>query len=1427
MPLLKFQTVGKEKHRMGRVALVIDIDKKLKKLFVSVEQAKGLNGDYVGQDIKPEFVHFRLQLLPHQNPMLVTQSLMQPTVQESNYKRKTTVHHTTGNPELHEDFVFDLSEAWDFIPDFRFFVQCLCQGRNGLEFAGLTSFALAELVASSSNKRPRWWWLLSESAGLHKSEAVEQRIVQADISKLKPDVSVDGRLPELAFALINGVYTWQQDECNGKPTWKQGNKSVYLYFHRKKQAWCIADCLNSTAPFAYMESSSTTPDRETEQVWMVYNLERKQIRGKPSETDKLDELGTYEPDTGIYCKRRSVVGRVKAGNERGRQIIKLISSQEQFTDSLAQLRLYSKEYENVLLDDDYPGGHAAIFDALTDLEKVNMFFYEQLIKGQTADPRFEDPIGNLLVHMARLFKAPFLNYCNELGCKVEVVSSLPVRSNLGNDDSMNAAKAMEIPFLQIQRYPHYIMAIMKASELDMKASMAYDLQVLRQALTAFQAIASTALQAARVTRELPKKMNPVDGAIVPGNAPVWFHGILDVSQAVELLSFKPHGTFLVRQSPGKNPDYPFSLGLVVHNPRRDTGIVVHHKIRREKDGRFLFKDIESDFGGAMSLVDLIDALRVPRDDWRIRLREFLPRNDAKEDAIVKESEKVSALLIAAKVDPEVLDKIEDIEAEDPYQEPEPEPEPTAEPTLVPEEQAEPGPEVIQLEAESELQPESVEVEDTPVQNRNESETVVTIPKPVGIAFQGSPTAGLFVTKIKPDGNAEKVGDVAIGHIVISIQGVTMAGKSKKDLSDMIKATSSPVEFVFLEDKERYNAFLESKSTAENASQKEFEVLVDKPHGISWGGDKKLGLFVANVKAGSNAEKTGVITKGLRLESFNGTIVKGKSRKDLAGEIKETVGKILTFVFINDETGFAQYLKKQEQRNSTTGNDAPGILIKKPLGLNFDGSEDAGLFVTKVKPGSNAKAMGVKVGAKFVSVNGQSVAGKNKASVTQMIKSTEGDVKVEFTEDPGGFENLNNSKQEKRKEPASSTPGPVTNISDEYNNMGRLQLIKILRTRQIDYKGTKDIEKLRALARDSDTPSSSDQGGQVNQESQDLSLIVINKPLGLSFDGNGDIGFFVTKVKPGGNAESSGKIGVGAKITEVLGVDPNQYTKKELTARIKSYEGEVTLKVANDPNGFAAFQESKTSPVSNDTNKSGDIELTKPLGMSFDGTKKLGYYVTKIKAGGSADNSGKIKIGDRIVNLNGSIPERSSKKELIESIKNFQGNVKVRVENDESGYNAFLTHKAEKDAMGSSKPAPVQEAIPSDPGTNPYADMGRLALIKVLRTNNVDYSHVSKDLEGLRALAMQTSSSQSAAPVSNPDPTPPSNIPEQTNPFVVPDEEPTNPPQASTPVSAPAESGDEYEGLGRLQLIKLCRERGLDYKLIAKNVEALRNLLRSS
>lgn len=50
---------------------------------------------------------------------------------------------------------------------------------------------------------------------------------------------------------------------------------------------------------------------------------------------------------------------------------------------------------------------------------------------------------------------------------------------------------------------------------------------------------------------------------------------------------------------------------------------------------------------------------------------------------------------------------------------------------------------------------------------------------------------------------------------------------------------------------------------------------------------------------------------------------------------------------------------------------------------------------------------------------------------------------------------------------SATAGP----SDEYADMKRLQLIKILRKRNVDYNG-RDVEELRKLARESDAGSSS-------------------------------------------------------------------------------------------------------------------------------------------------------------------------------------------------------------------------------------------------------------------------------------------------------------------------------------------------------------------
>lgn len=96
-------------------------------------------------------------------------------------------------------------------------------------------------------------------------------------------------------------------------------------------------------------------------------------------------------------------------------------------------------------------------------------------------------------------------------------------------------------------------------------------------------------------------------------------------------------------------------------------------------------------------------------------------------------------------------------------------------------------------------------------------------------------------------------------------------------------------------------------------------------------------------------------------------------------------------------------------------------------------------------------------------------------------------------------------------------------------------------------------------------------------------------------------------------------------------------------------------------------------------------------------------------------------------------------------------------------------------------------------------MGRLALIKLLRSRNVEY-HDAKDVNALRALAKASDSGDPApAPASAPPP-------------------------ALEPAS---QTSNNYDDWGRLQLLKECRNRNLDYKPIAKDVQALKQLLISS
>lgn len=131
-------------------------------------------GGYQSEDLHPLFLHVRLQLLPQQNSMLVTQvsfsvatvlkykhiiwcrttllfvlqhvslvnmfdvisfclyqSLTKQSVPESNYKRSSQVHHTHGNAELVDEFVFDLGEIWSLLGEFRYYLAVMLSETPG------------------------------------------------------------------------------------------------------------------------------------------------------------------------------------------------------------------------------------------------------------------------------------------------------------------------------------------------------------------------------------------------------------------------------------------------------------------------------------------------------------------------------------------------------------------------------------------------------------------------------------------------------------------------------------------------------------------------------------------------------------------------------------------------------------------------------------------------------------------------------------------------------------------------------------------------------------------------------------------------------------------------------------------------------------------------------------------------------------------------------------------------------------------------------------------------------------------------------------------------------------------------------------------------------------------------------------------------
>ena len=70
---------------------------------------------------------------------------------------------------------------------------------------------------------------------------------------------------------------------------------------------------------------------------------------------------------------------------------------------------------------------------------------------------------------------------------------------------------------------------------------------------------------------------------------------------------------------------------------------------------------------------------------------------------------------------------------------------------------------------------------------------------------------------------------------------------------------------------------------------------------------------------------------------------------------------------------------------------------QPMGLKFDGTRGLGIFVTHVKPESNAEATGqIKEGLRFVTIEGVSVEDKLKEVRNRRRRAAEGKISWKST-----------------------------------------------------------------------------------------------------------------------------------------------------------------------------------------------------------------------------------------------------------------------------------------------------------------------------------------------------------------------------------------------------------------------------------------------
>uniref|UniRef100_A0A3B4VFU2 PATJ crumbs cell polarity complex component n=1 Tax=Seriola dumerili TaxID=41447 RepID=A0A3B4VFU2_SERDU len=493
---------------------------------------------------------------------------------------------------------------------------------------------------------------------------------------------------------------------------------------------------------------------------------------------------------------------------------------------------------------------------------------------------------------------------------------------------------------------------------------------------------------------------------------------------------------------------------------------------------------------------------------------------------------------------------------------------------------------------------------------------------------GEELKGIFIKQVLPHSPAAKTQCLKTGDKILEVSGVDLRAASHEEAVGAIKSAPSPVVFI-----------VQSLSATPRSA-----------HHCRLSADCDQGFLVCLFPS---LQKTGVTTPPLRQPPPYRP--PSQTGPELNSDLEQRYG------------------------------DLPGELLcveldkeRQGLGLSLAGNRDRSrlsIFVVGLNPGGPAARDGrIRVGDELLEINNQILYGRSHQNASAIIKNPSCCAVVP------GQETVLEICKGRSGLGLSIVGGRDTHldaivIHEVYEEGaaardGRLWAgDQILEVNGVDLRSASHEEAIAALRQ---TPAKvclmvlRDEAQYRDEENLDLFKMELQKKsgrgLGLSIVGKrSGSGVFISEVVRGGAAELDGRLMQGDQILSVNG-DDTRHASQETVACILKVTHTHTHTRTHTQSYSLQFRVRTDAGIRT-------VEITRgvsdSLGVSIAGGKgsplgDIPIFIAMIQANGVAAKTHRLKVGDRIVSINGQSLEGLSHSEVVTMLKNSYGNISLQV-----------------------------------------------------------------------------------------------------------------------------------------------------------------------